>query len=199
MRQNGDMPHTLWRPSLALALYRNRQAPASRFVQLATIRIDGLPTVRTLAFRGFLNETHRLMFAIDNRGANAKEIARTPWAAACWYFPVTHEQFRVGGVATIAGEEERDPIRLEARRECWLAMPESARLVFAWPNPGEPRERRVPFPAHLARPDVPLPNFCLMVLDPQEVDHLELNGDPQNRWHYRSDSLGRWSAVEVNP
>jgi hypothetical protein len=31
------------------------------------------------------------------------------------------------------------------------------------------------------------------------VDHLELDGSPQNRWSYRRDQVGQWTAHEINP
>jgi pyridoxamine 5'-phosphate oxidase len=193
------MPHTLWRPSLALALYRNRQAPSSRFVQLATIRRDGRPANRTVVFRGFLHDTYQLTFVVDRRSAKAEDLTRFPWAEACWYFPVTQEQFRIGGTTTLVGDEEPDPTLREVRLECWRELSDSARLSFAWPAPGEPRNARVPFPTDHPDRTSPLPHFCLLVLEPREVDHLEINGTPQNRWDYRCDEVGRWSAVEVNP
>ncbi len=42
-------------------------------------------------------------------------------------------------------------------------------------------------------------NFGLLVVDPQAVDFLEINGHPQNRWQFHRDDHGRWSGVEVNP
>ena len=83
--------------SLDLALHRNRQSPQSRFVQLATIRENGRPAVRTLVFRGFLDDTHRLTFATDGRSEKVVEIEHSPWAEACWYFHLTREQFRFSG------------------------------------------------------------------------------------------------------
>ena len=53
-RQNGNMIETLWQPSLVLALYQNRNAPTSRYVQLATACTDGRPSNRTVVFRGFI-------------------------------------------------------------------------------------------------------------------------------------------------
>jgi hypothetical protein len=38
-----------------------------------------------------------------------------------------------------------------------------------------------------------------MTLTATEVDHLELQGDPQHRWIYEADPRGRWSGREVNP
>src|SRR5471030_2329762 len=84
--QNKLMPHTLWRPSLVLALYQNRNAPNARFVQMATVRADGRPADRSLVFRGFLHETHQLTFATDTRGRKTAELAVSPRAELCWYF-----------------------------------------------------------------------------------------------------------------
>ncbi|HMF36692.1 MAG TPA: pyridoxamine 5'-phosphate oxidase family protein, partial [Isosphaeraceae bacterium] len=77
------MAEELWRPSLDLALHRNRQSPQVRFVQLATIRETGRPAVRTLAFRGFLGETHQLTFATDGRSVKTAELEQSPYAEAC--------------------------------------------------------------------------------------------------------------------
>jgi len=44
----------------------------------------------------------------------------------------------------------------------------------------------------------PLPNFCLLVLEPVKLDHLELRGKTQNRWIYcRNDQA--WFTQEINP
>jgi len=193
------MPETLWRPSLVLALYLNRHAPYSRFVQLATVRADGRPANRTVVFRGFLDETPRLTFVTDARSPMVAELERSPWAEAFWYFPVTHEQFRIGGPTTLVGDDARDRAALEARRGCWRELPEAVRLSFTWPAPGQTRALRVPFPTEHPDPEEPLPHFSLMILDPQEVDQLELNGNPQNRWVYQRDDHGRWTGAEVNP
>ncbi len=45
----------------------------------------------------------------------------------------------------------------------------------------------------------PLPNFCLLLLEPETVDLLELRGEPQNRSLYRRDGEGNWSVRSVNP
>ncbi len=193
------MLETLWTPSLVLALYRNRQAPYSRFVQLATVRADGRPANRTVIFRGFVDETSQLTFASDSRSPKVAELGRSPWAEVCWYFPVTHEQFRISGQVGLVGGEASDPRLLDARRTCWRELAESVRISFTWPAPGEPRAERVPFPTDHPDPEEPLPHFCLLILDPHEVDQLELNGKPQNRWVYNRDDRGRWSGAEVNP
>jgi pyridoxamine 5'-phosphate oxidase len=197
--QNETMPQTLWRPSLVLAIYLNRHAPASRFVQMATVCSDGRPANRTLVFRGFLNETSRLTFAADQRSHKIVELAGSPRAEVCWYFPVTHEQFRIAGVITPVSEDTGDAELSAARRECWRTLPESTRASFTWPAPGQPRVGAIPFPREHPDPENPLPHFGLLVLDPQAVDCLEINGHPQNRWQFHRNEQGRWSGIEVNP
>jgi PPOX class probable FMN-dependent enzyme len=193
------MPQTIWRPSLVLALYLNRQAPTSRLVQLATVRADGRPANRTMLFSGFLDESPLLTFHTDGRSDKVAELGHSSWAEACWYFPVTHEQFRIGGTVTVVGEGARDRGLLDARREAWREMADATRISFNWPAPGSPRTQGVPFPSDCPDPEEPVRHFCLLVLDPQVVDYLELNGNPQNRWVYQRDDQGRWSGAEVNP
>jgi pyridoxamine 5'-phosphate oxidase len=197
--QNEEMPQTLWRPALVLAIYLNRGAPASRFVQMATLRADGRPANRTLVFRGFLNETAQLTFATDLRSPKIAELAHSSPVEVCWYFPVTHEQFRIGGLITSVAEDTADEGLSAARRECWRALPEATRITFTWPAPGQPRGTGVAFPTEHPDPENPLPHFGLLVLDPQAVDFLEINGRPQNRWQFYRDDHGRWSGIEVNP
>jgi pyridoxamine 5'-phosphate oxidase len=86
-----------------------------------------------------------------------------------------------------------------ARRECWREQPEATRVTFTWPAPGQPRDARVPFPTEHPDADNPLPHFGLLVLDPQAVDFLEINGHPQNRWQFHRNDHGRWLGIEVNP
>jgi pyridoxamine 5'-phosphate oxidase len=197
--QNRRMSDSLWRPSLVLALYQNRHAPDSRFVQFATVRADGRPANRTVVFRGFCNETPQLTFTADARSPKVEELCHCPWAQVCWYFPVTHEQFRIGGPITVVKDDARDRAYLDARLRAWRELAESVRVSFTWPAPGARRVEGQRFPTQHPDPLDPLPHFCLLILDPQEVDHLEINGNPQNRWEFQRGDHGVWSGMEVNP
>ena len=57
----------------------------------------------------------------------------------------------------------------------------------------------MPFVEVTPDPDEPPADFGLIVLEPVEVDHLELDGNPQNRWSYRRDESGQWAGREINP
>ncbi len=193
------MAHELWRPSLSLALHHNRLSPESRFVQLATLRRNGRPAARTVVFRGFLGDTPCLTCATDARSEKVAELNASPWAEVCWYFPVTREQFRLSGTVLLVGPDSPDPAALEAREQVWREMSEASRLSYTWPDPGRAREPSRSFPTAPPDPLEPLSHFALLVLEVDEVEHLELEGNPQHRWRYRRDDNGRWSGVEVNP
>lgn len=188
-----------WRSPLARALHRNRSLVYSRYLQLATVRSDGHPANRTVVFRGFLEETNQLQFVTDVRSQKVEQIAHTSAAEACWYFPNTREQFRLSGQLTLVSANCPDADLLAARQRLWQAISDPARTQFAWADPGQPRNDDIGFA--VSPPDVttPLPTFCLLLLDPDRVDHLELRGNPQNRWLYHRDAAGNWSMQVVNP
>ncbi len=166
---------------------------------MATVNAQGRPANRTLVFRGFVNETSQLTFATDLRSPKTSELAQSPWAELCWYFPVTHEQFRIAGPITVVGPEATDHVLAAARRDAWRALAEATRVTFTWPEPGLPRDQHVPFPTEHPDAEAPLSHFGLLVLDPHSVDFLEIHGYPQNRWEFERDEAGLWSGLEVNP
>lgn len=189
-----------WRAPLARALHRNRSLVYSRYVQLATVQADGRPANRTVVFRGFLEDSNQLKFVTDTRSQKAEQIPLSPWSEVCWYFPTTREQFRIAGRLTLVGADHPEPALQQARKAAWQALSSSARSQFAWPNPGQPRLSETEFNSLSESEDPqPLPQFCLLLLQPDRVDHLELRGSPQNRWIYLLKEDRFWYTQEVNP
>lgn len=188
-----------WRSLLARAIYKNRSLPYARYFQLATVRGDGLPANRTVVFRGFLQDSNQLKIITDSRSQKAEQITKQSWGEICWYFPKTREQFRLAGLLTLVGTSHPDNTLQDARQKTWQELSDSARLQFAWPHPGEAREGDGDFSPPPPDPVQPLPNFCLLLLEPVQVDHLELRGDPQNRWLYQQNSDQEWFKQAINP
>ncbi|MBE8969514.1 pyridoxamine 5'-phosphate oxidase family protein [Nostocales cyanobacterium LEGE 12452] len=189
-----------WRGAIAHALHRNRSLVYARYLQLATLQANGRPANRTLVFRGFLEDTNQLKFITDNRSAKADQIQQQPWAEICWYFPNTREQFRITGCLTLVSGDNSDQNLQPARIAMWQELSDAARLQFAWPHPGKLRvENPEAFAPPAPEPVQPVPNFCLLLLDPVQVDHLELRGEPQNRWLYHRDEQQEWSSQAINP
>ncbi|MEH1857947.1 MAG: Npun_F5749 family FMN-dependent PPOX-type flavoprotein [Nostoc sp.] len=189
-----------WRGAIAHALHRNRSLVYARYLQLATLQANGRPANRTLVFRGFLEDTNQLKFITDNRSAKTDQIQQQPWAEVCWYFPNTREQFRITGCLTLVSGDDSDHNLQPARITMWQELSDAARLQFAWPHPGKLRvENPEAFAPPAPEPVQPVPNFCLLLLDPVQVDHLELRGEPQNRWLYYRDDQQEWSSQAINP
>lgn len=192
----------MWRSHLARSLHKHRNQPEARFFQLATIGLDQRPHNRTVVFRGFLDDGDRLKDCLqmitDRRSQKFEQIHDNPWAEVCWYFTKTRSQFRIMGKLTLIDAENPSLELQKLRQQLWQALSDSARIQFAWPHP---REEREPENIKVATPDpsLPLKDFCLLLLEPTEVDHLELRGDPQNRCLYHRDGQGNWTETEVNP
>jgi pyridoxamine 5'-phosphate oxidase len=191
-----------WRSPLTRALHRNRSLAYARYAQLATVQPNGRPANRTIVFRGFLDDqTNQLKFVTDSRSEKVDQIRSQPWGELCWYFPNTREQFRLLGQLTLVSADYPDPGLNQARQLQWQELSEGGRSQFLWANPGQPRQAADW--AELPTPDPlnPPPNFCLLLLKPMQVDHLELRGEPQNRYRYlqTEDAEADWMVQEINP
>ncbi len=197
--QNGIMNSTHWRPCLTLALHLNRRSAQARYVQLATIREDGRPANRTVVFRGFVEGTDLLIFTADDRSRKVEQVERSPWAEACWYFPDSCEQFRLLGRSSVVRDGHLDRPLAEARLRTWRALADATRLSFEWPEPGGIRADAASFEVDPPDPEHPSPHFCLLLLAPVEVDHLELRGAPQDRWSYTFSDKDHWTVRAINP
>lgn len=188
----------LWRSSIARALHRNRSLPESRYFQLATVRKNGQPANRTVVYRGFRDKTNQIQIISDLRSEKIEQIDYSPWGEICWYFSKTREQFRLTGTLKVVSSTENSlqSIRLIV----WQKLSDAARLQFAWPNPKESRvAKKEAFLPPSPAVNEPLPYFCLLLFNPIEVAHLELQGEPQNRWIYQLDQRNEWIIKSVNP
>ncbi|MGL5063118.1 MAG: Npun_F5749 family FMN-dependent PPOX-type flavoprotein [Microcoleus sp.] len=199
MTNNSQLSIAPWRSLLAGTVHRNRSLVFSRYLQLATVRANGRPANRTVVFRGFLENTDQLKFITDIRSQKAAEINLSPWAEICWYFPKTREQFRISGGIILVDAPYLDPQLQVARQIAWQEISEAARVQFAWPHPGENKAAASAFQQPAPDAIAPLDNFCLLLLEPEQVDFLELRTEPQNRSLYVRDAEGNWSVRSVNP
>lgn len=188
-----------WRSPLSRALHRNRSLVYARYLQLATVRPDGKPANRTVVFRGFFADTNQLKFVTDLRSEKPEQITHSPWAEVCWYFPNTREQFRITGMLQLITNTDPDTTLQTARQAAWQELSDSARVQFAWAHPGQPRAEASAFSPPAPAEIEPLPHFCLLLLNPTQVDHLELRGNPQNRYRYFHNDRNEWVSEEINP
>ncbi|HIK46809.1 MAG TPA: pyridoxamine 5'-phosphate oxidase family protein [Leptolyngbyaceae cyanobacterium M65_K2018_010] len=188
-----------WRIPLAGSLHRNRRRPHSRYFQLATVQANGRPANRTVVFRGFVPHRNELMFVTDQRSQKVGDLAACPWAEACWYFTETREQFRLGGAISLIGPTPTPAIGHQLRQQVWQALSKASGQAFYWPPPGQTRSPDTAFQLEPAATPEPPDTFCLGLLHPDWVDHLELRGKPQNRTRYQWVDPGHWQIQAINP
>jgi PPOX class probable FMN-dependent enzyme len=192
-----------WRTLLQAALHRNRSDAGVRYLQLATVDPWGHPRNRTVVFRGFLGDTDRIQLAVDSRSEKICQIAHCPLAQICWYFCKTREQFRIAGTLEAITADHSDPRAQQHRQQLWQQISEKGRLLWFWPEPKGPLAPPEAFVEELPpeKASLPPPTFVLLLLDPTEVDHLQLKGDaiyPQRRTLYERSPQG-WKCRAVNP
>jgi pyridoxamine 5'-phosphate oxidase len=188
-----------WRLSLVSALERNRHFVYSRYFQLATVGLDSRPANRTVVFRGFLPHTNQLQMITDSRSQKVNQISNHSWGEICWYFPETREQFRLLGQLKLISDSHPDLILTTARTTIWQFLSNEAKQQFYWPDCRQPRSESTAFNPLTLIPLEPPSNFILLLLEPQEVDHLDLQGKPQNRTLYSYNSEQGWLTEIVNP
>jgi len=190
----------LWRSPLSRAIHRNRSQPHSRYFQLATVTPEGYPANRTVVFRGFLDDQeNRLKIISDARSAKIQDIMHQSKAEICWYFVKTREQFRIMGNLQIVNATEKEQYLQQARQETWQNLSDAARSQFVWPDPAQPLKNKSNFAVKPPDANSPIHNFCLLILTPQKVDHLQLRDDPQTRCLYILQTDQTWSTQQVNP
>lgn len=85
-----------WRRLLRTALEREGRSAAARWLQLATVGLDGSPRVRTLVFRSWADGAV-LDLLTDGRCANYAELRQQPAVELCWLLPKARCQFRLRG------------------------------------------------------------------------------------------------------
>lgn len=117
----------------------DRKSPF-RTLNLATVALDGTPSVRTVVLRSFDPATRTARFHTDRRSAKPAEIAAEPRVALHGYDRGAQVQLRLSGVATL---HDGDAVADSA----WARSGPGARACYAiQPAPGTPVAAPVPAP-----------------------------------------------------
>lgn len=197
----------LWAGPLADCIKAEADDPASRFAVLATADNAGKPHARYIVVRGamgvfpndiILANDHQgidLWLITDARSSKAAELHLNGHAELCWYFRKSRVQFRFSGSIIIYADQQC-PIRIHA----WNCISEAARVQFYWPEPKTIRDPFHEFEFTVSEPSTTPPNsFLVIQLKIHEVDQLNLNGNPQNRYLYSLTEKRDYEMKEVNP
>ncbi|XP_021678852.1 pyridoxine/pyridoxamine 5'-phosphate oxidase 2 isoform X2 [Hevea brasiliensis] len=114
----GTVIATPWKQLLLSALESNSHLKHSSFFQFATVGSDGRPSNRTVVFRGFAENSDKILINTDSRTRKIEELKQCPFAEICWYFTDSWEQFRINGRVNIIDGLNPDPAKLQALKWC---------------------------------------------------------------------------------
>ncbi|KAJ4825832.1 Pyridoxine/pyridoxamine 5'-phosphate oxidase 2 [Turnera subulata] len=191
-----------WKQLLLSALESNSHRKHSSYFQLATVGSSGRPSNRTVVFRGFADNTDNILINTDARTRKIEELKHCPFAEICWYFTDTWEQFRINGRVDVIDESNPDPVKIQQREKSWFASSVRSRMQYLGPNPGLPSLSDQPSPGFVLDPSSgPVASFCLLVLDPDQVDYLNLKSNQRMCFTSRQSANGSkcWNSERVNP
>jgi len=188
-----------WRTYLQKALHKNKSNIFSRYFALATVTKNGFPANRMVVFRGFLDNSNKLEIITDIRSQKIEDLSHNSSGEICWYFAKTREQFRISGKIELITANDDNQELLKERQKIWQKLSLAGKEQFYWENPRELFIEN----NEISRVDIdeekPKENFCLLLLNPEILDHLELKGNPQNRHIYNIDNEEKWHIKKVNP
>lgn len=208
--------------ALKNASKKNEIVEFSRYGQLATVDAEGFPCCRTVKIRGLLADCG-VVIGADARSPKVDELKRNPNAELCWYFPISHEQFRLRGTVSIIGADGTDGKMLAHRASVWKQMKSTSRALYEQPAPSSLKQEAKLGDLDKYKPQPldenhPSPNFVLIMLHPAKCDHLMLpqivsdDTKPQHResllqparrqkrWQHTWDTTKKsWLSRELNP
>jgi uncharacterized pyridoxamine 5'-phosphate oxidase family protein len=169
-------------------------------MQLATIGEAAAPRIRTIIVRRFDRPAGALFFISDRRAAKVRDILENADVALAGYDPASNTQLRMEGRASIVDDAA-------VGREVWALLRPPTRRMFDAPvapgtpipeTPAEPgREGEHPAPAAAAS-DEPHPLCCLIRVDLDRVELLDLSLDPHMRASYARIAT-EWQGGRISP
>jgi PPOX class probable FMN-dependent enzyme len=164
-----------------------------RVATLATVDPHRRPRARNVIVRNITDEGH-LWIASDARSEKNAHLRAMPDAELVFWLPTSRQQFRLLCEAQVRGKDAADP----RPQQAWLNLTDATRALFVWPTPGKPRgDCDVDFVQSVSAL-APIPDsFELLILEPDELDHLDLNPHPHRRIRYRLENA--WQPEELNP
>ncbi|KAL6126337.1 hypothetical protein ACLB2K_074388 [Fragaria x ananassa] len=153
-------------------------------------------------FRGFQEESDKIQINTDCRTRKIEELKHCPFAEICWYFTDSWEQFRINGTVDIIDGSNSDPMKLQQREKSWFAGSLRSRLQYLGPSPGLPNLSEQPANEVSLDPSTgPVRAFCLLVIDPHQVDYLNLKSNQRLSFTSTPSPNGEksWTSEKVNP
>ena len=180
---NMDLP--LWRQKLKASQSREGKLTSNRWIQIANVSKNNQPRVRTVVFRGWLDNTTMLIYT-DKRSEKYKDLESNKNIEVLWLFFKTKSQYRFKGKVS----------ELEDNDKYWNNLFDKSKDQWYWPSPGQKIDRGnsiYPRNNTLSKPN----NFSVLKIEIEEVDLLKLEQPFHKRYVWKK--IDNWKCIEVNP
>lgn len=154
--------------------------------------------------------------------ARSAKVSQSIECELCWWFPLSSEQYRIGGKLHYVGPDESSAAHCSLRQEMWRKLSDRAREQFYWvksslvsTNPPVLQENapRSPFKPEQISPTVgsdsttvsnilePPDLFLLVLLEPWTCDYLRLRDNFRqiDQLNLKDAEPPGWTSSRVNP
>ena len=180
---NMDLP--LWRQRLKASQSKEGKLASNRWIQIANVSKNNQPRVRTVVFRGWLDNTTMLIYT-DKRSEKYKDIESNKNIEVLWLFFKTKSQYRFKGKVYEVGDNIK----------YWDNLYERSKEQWFWPSPGKIFDQKDNIPSlnkKLSKPN----NFSVLKININEVDLLKLEKPVHKRYLWKKSD--NWKCIEINP
>ena len=178
-----DLP--LWRQRLKSSQSKEGKLASNRWIQLANVSKNNQPRVRTVVFRGWLDNNTMLIYT-DKRSQKYIDLENNNNIEVLWLFFKTKSQYRFKGKV----------FELEDNDKYWDNLFDRSKDQWFWPFPGkkiDEKDKISSIDNILSKPN----NFSVLKIQINEVDLLKLEKPVHKRYIWKQ--IDNWKGIEVNP
>ena len=175
----------LWRQRLKASQSKEGKLASNRWIQLATVSKYNQPRVRTVVFRGWLDNSTMMIYT-DKRSEKYIDIESNNNIEVLWLFFKTKSQYRFKGKV----------YELEDNDKYWDNLFDRSKDQWFWPSPGKEIDKK-DNPSSLDNTLLKPSNFSVLKIKINEVDLLKLEKPLHKRFIWKA--INEWRCIEVNP
>ena len=175
----------LWRQRLKASQIKEGKLASNRWIQIANVSKNNQPRVRTVVFRGWLDNSTMLIYT-DKRSQKYTDLEINNNIEALWLFFKTKSQYRFKGKV----------YEVEENNKYWDNLFDRSKDQWFWPNPGKKIGKKHTTPSisdTISKPS----NFSVLKIKINEVDLLKLESPLHKRYIWKE--IDNWECTEVYP
>ena len=180
---NISLPY--WRQRLKASQSKEGKLASNRWIQIANISSNNKPRVRTVVFRGWLDNDTMLIYT-DKRTEKFKDLEINNNIEILWLFFKSKSQYRFKGEA----------YKIDNDDKYWNNLSKKTKIPWFWPDPGkklDQRENLISVNNNFSKPN----NFSVLKIKINEVELLKLENPIHKRFIWKR--INNWECTEVNP